>query len=252
MLIVLPPSETKAPGGTAAPLDLASLQWPELNAVREDILADLQFLAAHDLPQLMQVLKLSPAKLADAAANAELLSAPTMPALERYTGVLYDALDAASLTATARQRLAVGSALFGLVAATDQIPFYRLSGGSKLPRRGADTAIPTMKARWGKAITAALEAQDELIVDLRSGAYQQLGKLPAAVTVRVESVSPSGKRSVVSHFNKAYKGKLARVLALSEQVPTTAAEVAEIARASGLEIETGEPGRETLTLVVTK
>ncbi len=60
-----------------------------------------------------------------------------MPAIERYTGVLYDALDIGSLRGSAatraRTRLAVGSALFGLVRADDPVPAYRLSASSKLP-----------------------------------------------------------------------------------------------------------------------
>ncbi|PZP00150.1 MAG: peroxide stress protein YaaA, partial [Corynebacterium urealyticum] len=41
------------------------------------------------------------------------------------------------------------------------------------------------------------------------------GKLKTAVTVRVESVQPDGSRKVVSHFNKHYKGLVARELALT-------------------------------------
>ena len=65
----------------------------------------------------MAALKLGP-KLADEVdANAALFTSPTAPALDRYTGVLFDALDAGSLSPAARARLAVGSALFGVVGA---------------------------------------------------------------------------------------------------------------------------------------
>lgn len=95
-----------------------------------------------------------------------------------------------------------------------------------------------------------LTGVDDLIIDLRSGTYQQLGKVPGAVTVRVESVLGDGTRKVVSHFNKHYKGELARVLATSSQEATTAGEVADIARGAGMAVEMNNGRRETLTLVV--
>ena len=72
--------------------------------------------------------------------NLALSESPTLPAIHRYTGVLYDALDIESLRGTALSRayarLAIGSALFGLVGADDPIPAYRLSASSKLTRQG--------------------------------------------------------------------------------------------------------------------
>jgi uncharacterized protein len=223
MLIVLPPSETKAPDGTGAPLDFARLSFTSLTPVREELVAEL---SALQVEEAMAELGLSERLRGEAEANRELLSAPTMPAVERYTGVLYDALDAATLPD--RGQLAVGSALFGVLGADDPIPRYRLSGGSKLGRR-------TMKSRWGKSVTEALAEVDDLVVDLRSGAYQQLGPLKRAVTVRVESVRDDGTRKVVSHFNKHHKGVLARELA--DKRADSVEEVASLAEAAGMTVE---------------
>ena len=242
MLIVLPPSETKSFGGDHPPLDWDSLSFPELNSVRKQIAADL---VALDDP--FAVLGISDKLAAEAEANQELLTSPTTPAILRYTGVLYDALSAGTLPNEALQRLAIGSALFGVVRAGDLIPHYRLSGGTKLPTRSSSTT-PTLKSRWGGLITEVLSSADDLVVDLRSGTYQQLGRLKTAITVRVESVQPDGSRKVVSHFNKHYKGELARVLALSEQDPISIDEVAAIARAAGMTVEITSPT--ALTLVV--
>ena len=242
MLIVLPPSETKSFGGDHPPLDWDSLSFPELNSVRKQIAADL---VALDDP--FTVLGISDKLAAEVEANQELLTSPTTPAILRYTGVLYDALSAGTLPNEALQRLAIGSALFGVVRAGDLIPHYRLSGGTKLPTRSSSTT-PTLKSRWGGLITEVLSSADDLVVDLRSGTYQQLGRLKTAITVRVESVQPDGSRKVVSHFNKHYKGELARVLALSEQDPTSIDEVAAIARAAGMTVEITSPT--ALTLVV--
>ena len=242
MLIVLPPSETKSFGGDHPPLDWDSLSFPELNSVRKQIAADL---VALDDP--FTVLGISDKLAAEVEANQQLLTSPTTPAILRYTGVLYDALSANTLPDEALRRLAIGSALFGVVRAGDLIPHYRLSGGTKLPTRSSSTT-PTLKSRWGGLITEVLSSADDLVVDLRSGTYQQLGRLKTAITVRVESVQPDGTRKVVSHFNKHYKGELARVLALSEQDPTSIDEVAAIARAAGMTVEITSPT--ALTLVV--
>lgn len=217
MLIVLPPSETKAPGGTDAERQLS---FPPLDPVRTSL---LDALTATDVDTMMRELKIPAGKRAEAEENLALRSAPVMPAIQRYTGVLYDALDAASLSTDALSRLAVGSALFGVVRAGDLIPRYRVSGGSKLGGK-------TMKAWWGSAVTKVL-AEEDFVVDMRSGAYQQLGPVPGALTVRVEQAA-TGK--VVSHFNKQYKGELARALAPHDAA--SAEDVSDIAAAAGFDV----------------
>lgn len=244
MLIVLPPSETKSFGGNGPALNWEGLSFPELTPVRETIARDL---LALEPARMQAALGLSDRQFPEVEANLELEDSPTTPAIHRYTGVLYDALDAGTLDDAALDRLAVGSALFGVIGARDPIPHYRLSGDSKLPTDHG--AVPTMKARWGREITAVLSEVDGLVVDLRSGVYQQLGVLPEAVTVRVESTQADGSRKVVSHFNKFYKGQLARVLAQADAEPVDAAGVAGIARDAGMVVE-GTAKKETLTLVV--
>ncbi len=155
MLVLLPPSETKAIGGDGAPLDLDRLALPELNPVRAKLVDALVDLAA-DVPTSLAVLGLSERQEAEVRRNAELRTAPTLPALDRYTGVLYDNLDLKTLTkaerARAERRLAVASALFGVVHGGDPIPAYRLSGGSVLPATGPllkrFLTDPTRSAVW--------------------------------------------------------------------------------------------------------
>ncbi|MCG7275118.1 peroxide stress protein YaaA [Corynebacterium singulare] len=230
MLIILPPSETKAHGGDGAPVNWDALSFPKLNPIRQEIAAEL---SALDVDKALDVLKISEKLRGEAESNRELESSPTMPALERFTGVLYDALDSPTLPPAARQHLAVGDALFGLLSADDLIPHYRLSGGTKLGGR-------TLKSRWGTAITEdlrALVAAGEFLFDMRSGTYQQLGKLKEAATVRVETVQEDGSRKVVSHFNKHYKGELARVLALHGDEVATIEDAAHIAQDAGMRTE---------------
>lgn len=95
------------------------------------------------------------------------------------------------------------------------------------------------KAHLGRTLAAGIEpvlaelAAGELVVDLRSGSYAGLGRLPHAVTVDCLTEHPDGRRTVITHFNKAHKGKLARILAGSRAEPNDAASVATVARRAG-------------------
>jgi cytoplasmic iron level regulating protein YaaA (DUF328/UPF0246 family) len=246
VIVLLPPSETKRVGGEGPPLRLEALSFPELNPVRADLADELVALAA-DAPACRKALGISASQDHEIERNLALFESPTLPAISRYTGVLYDALDVESLRGSALSRagarLAVGSALFGLLRADDPIPAYRLSASSKLPGKG------TLAARWRPALEAVLAeiAQNELVVDLRSGSYAALGRLPGAVDVDVVSESADGKRTVVSHFNKAHKGRLARALVSSRAEPDSAAKVAAVARKAGMRVE--REGNE-LTVVI--
>ncbi len=63
------------------------------------------------------------------------------------------------------------------------------------------------------------------------------GGSAGAVRVNVLAEHPDGHRTVVSHFNKAHKGKLARALATSKAEPDDAAKVATVARRAGMQVE---------------
>ncbi|MGH3951641.1 MAG: YaaA family protein, partial [Pseudonocardiaceae bacterium] len=190
---------------------------------------------AADVPACLRALGLAERQSGEVARNANLLTSPTMPALRRYTGVLYDALDAASFTRTERaraeNRLAIASALFGVVRASDAIPGYRLSGGTALP------GVGTLRGVWRPVLEPALAEVSGLLVDLRSGTYSVLAKTSGAVTVRVVTEDGAGRRKTVSHHNKAYKGHLASVLACARREPSTMDDVLHVAVAAGFKAE---------------
>lgn len=237
MYVLLPPSETKAPGGDGPPLDPAALGFPTLRPVRED-LADRLIELCGDPARARPALGLSARQDAEIAVSAAVRTSPTRPALQRYTGVLYDQLDVAGLPPAARaraaDRLLVASALFGLVRGGDPIPAYRFSAGSRLPGGGPVAAI------WRPVLAPVLADLDGLVVDLRSGAYAAFSPAPGAVTVRVLSESVPGdptSRSVVSHFSKAAKGRLARALVATRASVEDVAALLRVARRAGLRIE---------------
>ena len=225
MLVLLPPSEGKASGSDGPPLDLASLSFPALTKTRKQVVGHLVRAAKRQRTALQKALQLSDQQLAELDKDRDLLVAPTLPSMELYTGIVYDNLSYATLPAAARRRadasLVVASALFGLLRPTDRVPSYRLSGATTLPGLGGLAPV------WRPALEQQLAEQD-FVVDLRSGAYANLARVPAAVQVRVLR-DERGKRTVVSHDNKWTKGKLARELCLHGA--RCAADVAEIGRA---------------------
>lgn len=206
MLVLLPPSEGKSSGGGRASLDLDALSHPSLTPVRARLVGELEALAGRD-PDALQAALGCPA--GEVAKDAVLTTSGTLPALRRYTGVVYEALSYATLSPAGRRRanssLRVASALLGLLSPTDRIPAYRLSGGTSLP------GVGSLAALWRPVLEPELAAHRGLVVDLRSGPYAALARVPAAVQVRVLREA-GGRRTVVSHDNKHTKGLLARAL----------------------------------------
>ena len=219
MHILLPPSETKREGGTGHPLALDVLSFASLTDARRELVDAVVDLSVHG-DEAARALKLGVASAAaEVERNRTLLSSGTMPAIERYTGVLYDALEVRTLPAAARRRvstsLVVHSALFGLLRADDPIPAYRLSHDSRLPVR-------PLKRVWGGAIAAELAALPTPVIDLRSAGYASLGALPDVegfVGVSVVAVGDDGVARALNHFNKKGKGEWVRALVTAGALP---------------------------------
>ncbi|MEV6959554.1 peroxide stress protein YaaA [Streptomyces sp. NPDC051207] len=243
MLVLLPPSEGKAPSGRGAPLKPDALSLPELAAAREAVLEELVELCTADEDKAREVLGLSEGLRDEVAKNAGLRTAGARPAGEIYTGVLYDALDLASLDTAARRRagrsLLVFSGLWGAVRVTDRIPSYRCSMGVKLPGLGA------LAGHWRAPMAEALPAVagGGLVLDLRSAAYAAAWKPKGEVAERTATVRVlhAPTRKVVSHFNKATKGRIVRSLLTAGAVPKGPAELVEALRDLGYAVEAQAP-----------
>lgn len=247
MLILLPPSETKRDGGDGPPLDLAALSFPELTRARRQALTAVRALS-RNLAAATGMLRLGPSIATEAARNRVVTTSPTLPAIDRYDGVLFEELDAASLPPSARafaaRHLAIASALFGLTGALDPIPAYRLSHDSRLPGT-------TLGRIWRPAIMATLAAQHGLLLDLRSEGYAALGPAPDradSVRLRVVSEDAAGRKRALSHVNKKGKGAFTRRLLLAETDHPDVASLLAWAAAEGIRLEPGAPGE--LDLVV--
>jgi cytoplasmic iron level regulating protein YaaA (DUF328/UPF0246 family) len=113
----------------------------------------------------------------------------------------------------------------GLIPATNLIPNYRFSAGTKIP--GFD-----LKKHWSEAhniIWKRLEGQQ--IIDLRSKAYSELAPIPESfnyLTVEVFDIN-SGK--AMNHFNKKAKGQFVRAYLQGAET------IEEMAKAAGLKLE---------------
>lgn len=254
VLILLPPSEGKAAPRRGKPLDLADLSSPELTPARAQVIDALVALSGRvDAPE---VLGIGASQLDLIGLNANLRTSPTARADAIYTGVLYDALGLPALSSAAKRRaasrLAITSSVFGILRPGDRIPAYRLSGDVTLPGLGSVAGV--WREHLGPAIQNAVGTG--LLVDLRSTTYAAFWRPPAGsrvVTIRVLHES-NGVRKVVSHFNKATKGRIVRHLLESGANPRTAAALAKSLTDLGWRVEQGAPSERgaQLDVVVTE
>jgi cytoplasmic iron level regulating protein YaaA (DUF328/UPF0246 family) len=160
-------------------------------------------------------------------ANREVRDAPTLPAIDRYTGVLYDALDAGSLPTAARHRLEgwvlIVSGLWGAVAPADPVPDYKLKMGVSLPRLGK------LSTWWRDDLSAAIAARatNRTVWNLLPNEHQAAWRAPdgmAQWSVRFLEPGAGGALVAVSHWNKFLKGALVRHLLMH---PATTPEMLE-------------------------
>ncbi|NUR82516.1 MAG: peroxide stress protein YaaA [Nonomuraea sp.] len=217
MLILTPPSEGKAAEGNGPAV--GELSFPALDRHRRRVVSALA--KASRRRDALDVLGLSPGLAPELAKNLALKTAPTLPAAELYTGVLYDNLGLQTLSeaasARARESVLIFSGLWGVLRVTDRIPPYRLSMGVSLPPRGG------LASFWRPLLTKELDRLPGLVVDLRSATYAGAWK-PGSRGVAVRVLS-DGK--VVSHMAKATRGAIARSLLESTVDPATPEELAK-------------------------
>lgn len=250
MLILLPPSETKRSGGDGAPLDLRRLALPSLTPQREAVLTALETLS-EDAATAARVLRLGGRQLGEIAVNTHIRRSATMPAVDRYTGVLYDALGAASLDSRARgwlsRHVMIHSAPFGPVGALDPIPAYRLAAGVALP------GVPPLRRLWAQAVSGAVaETGPRPVLDLRSEAYLGLGPVPAELPsayLRVVTQGSDGVTRALNHFNKHAKGAFVRDLAVQRPRLRSLAALRRWASDAGWTIRDGAAGEWQLVAV---
>lgn len=188
-VLLLPPSERKAPGGSRRSWGDRPTTFEQLRAARSQV----------------------------AAAAGIAADGPSLPALQRYTGVLYDALDVGGMPAGLRRRASANvlivSGLAGLVSGGDPVPAYTLPIGTVVPGLGG------LASWWRPRLSAVLDARVagavvwDLLPAAHAAAWTPGGSWRVRWRVRVLREDPrTGARQVVSHDNKTAKGALARLV----------------------------------------
>lgn len=243
-IFLLPPSETKNDGLAKAKLNLKSLSFSQLTQQRAELIEILSSMSENSAAKARATLGLSIKQDFERLRNVALKTAFTGFAWQIYSGVLFDALNAKALSSAALKKLStavyVQSALFGLISLGDRIPAYRLSADTKLPKIG------TLANVWAKPCTEIFENQKGLIVDLRSSQYVSLAPIPKSISnqvvmPRILQKMPSGPPKIVSHHNKATKGRILRQVVTGAKIPTTADQLANVIAKLGADVEIVKP-----------
>ncbi|WP_099332330.1 YaaA family protein [Actinomyces minihominis] len=210
MQIWLPPSEGKTAPLSGPNLTLSELSFPGLEDARKAVIDATQSLGAG--PRAAEVLKLGVKSAEEAEANLDLFHSPCAPAIDLYTGVLFDHLEASTLDEAARlrlgQRTLISSGLFGVVRPDDLIPNHRLSVAVNLPSVGPLTTW------WKKRLPEQVRVEDgSTIFDCRSGSYRTPLPTPSSNIIEMSVVHPRhGVRKTITHMAKKWRGLAARHL----------------------------------------
>jgi len=204
MTILLAPAETKQSGGINAPLDVRRLhdfQKEVLESYEEQIKnSSIEELSSwFGLKNLKEVEKF----------KRSILDLPTLKAIQRYTGVAFDAIGYNNLDRKAKtfidDNTYIYSNLFGMIRANFTIPEYKFKQGKVL--KEFDN-IKLFKKNLKPILDNILG--DE-ILDLSASHYNKFYK-PSANVITFKFLK-DGK--VVSHWAKHYRGAVLKEIALN-------------------------------------
>ena len=170
-----------------------------------------------------------------------------MPAIDRYTGVLFDALDAPT---PRRRRARVRARAPWSCTRRCSVS----SGRSTRSRRIGCRTIPGFPASALRRVLAraarggAGVGSPGVILDLRSEGYAELGPAPARARQRVRAGRlgrrVDGRRRALNHFNKHAKGLFTRAfLRVPTARSTRSKSCIDWAREPGFRLDLREPPR---------
>jgi cytoplasmic iron level regulating protein YaaA (DUF328/UPF0246 family) len=252
MLVILPPSETKRPPpDEGQPVDLETLSFPELTPMRERMIDALITTSAQ--PDGRRRLRLGPSLAPELARNEQLRELPTRPAVDTYSGPLYEGLDPASWPSELRERAerqaVIVSALWGAIRPGDAIPAYRLHVCSRLV--GLDRLAPAWRTVLPDVLASAAGTVGP-VLDLRSPSYQATGRPRGlddqTVLLRIRPAA-GGPPHIGDVIAKRVRGDAARHLLASTTEPRDPLEIAEVlATRWNVEVEPPTGRRRTWTV----
>ena len=219
LVLLLPPSEGKATGGDGPGWTIEDGRFgPALARHRTRVANALKRAKGGTAKQLGAKGELLGAAK---AANLGVVGAATLPAHERFTGVVWGHLGPSTLPSDARRRAEAGvlvlSALTGITAWTDPVPDFRLKLSASLP------PIGNLAAFWRPALSTVLNDRlaGHTVVDLLANEHRAAWvPEPDRYDLRRPALTfPDGRPA--GHGGKAAKGLLARSLLTSDDVEAT-------------------------------
>jgi len=207
MKILFAPSETKKPGGESS--SIANTTFAFYHDRKETVITKYQhFLKNASIDEIQRLFGIKKESDINLYKDVDIYHDNTMPAILRYSGVAYDYLDYASLKIKEKEfldnSLIIFSNLFGALKCSENIPNYKLKQGEKLGEFVVE--------KFYKEETSALldnYFKEEFVIDLRAGFYEKF-YLPNKSYITMKFVKDN---KVVSHWAKAYRGKVVRTLA---------------------------------------
>uniref|UniRef100_UPI0040477F3D YaaA family protein n=1 Tax=Aliarcobacter sp. TaxID=2321116 RepID=UPI0040477F3D len=208
MKILFSPSETKNSGGRESSFSKNSFIFPELFEKRMEIVKQYRDYISNSSKD--ELIKLFGTKKEDVIEqySKNIFENPTMKVIQRYDGVAFDYLEYSKLNTEAQsyidKNVIIFSNLFGAISSGDFIPDYKLKQGEsfnnlKIEKFYSDNFSKTLDEYF----------KDEDIIDLRAGFYEKFYKINKPYTTM--KFIKDGK--VVSHWAKAYRGVILKLLA---------------------------------------
>ena len=209
MKILFSPSETKFKGGETKKINKNSFLFPELFEERIKVVNLYQTFI--DTASNKELEKLFGTKKEDIINyyKGNLLEKEILKVIERYDGVAFEYLKYSTLSdiekAYIDKNVVIFSNLMGPILAGDMgLPDYKLKQNEKI---GNFELEKFYNEKFSKALDDYLKDDD--VIDLRAGFYEKFYKINKPYTTM--KFIKDGK--VVSHWAKAYRGIILRLLA---------------------------------------
>lgn len=226
MKILLSPSESKRNpaenvGGDERDIGLLDdVMWGGQAARNANIHAYLSILQNASEAELCKVFGTKSVSLETLRRCGEILDSPRVCAIELYNGVAYKALDFAEMDSRAKEfvlgSVLIMSNLFGLVRASDRLPFYHLNQNYKSKLLSLRALYQAQEEEIDKLLATEQDGgqngvQNGVIVDLRAQIYSKAYPIKLAHYVL-------NLPSKVSHQAKLHRGLALRELALCASI----------------------------------
>jgi cytoplasmic iron level regulating protein YaaA (DUF328/UPF0246 family) len=220
LVILLPPSEGKVAGGDGPAWAVDAGTFAALAPERTRVTNALR---RHRGGTGKMLGATGPLLRTARAANLALVGAPTLPAWQRFSGVVWEHLGPTTLGATARRRAEAGvivvNAVTGLAGWDDPVPDFRLKLSAAVPPVG------NLAAFWRAPLSRALHDRllGHTVIDLLPNEHRAawIADADAYRLVRPALATRDGKPA--GHAGKAAKGRLARALLESRDLDRTLA-----------------------------